>query len=139
MISNLSQIILPQITPVREAVPNPSPEMVVKPVSSVNKGGTVNSDHGGAGQSGLLSSGGDGATGQTLADVVEKLNTKIQNLNRNLEFSINHDSGDVMVKVVDVKTREVIRQIPSEEALVLAQNIDRYMQEHHVGLVKTKA
>ena len=79
------------------------------------------------------------ASNQALADAVDQLNSKIQNLNRNLEFSINQDSGGVLVKVVDANTREVIRQIPSEEAVVLARNIDQYMQEHHVGLVETKA
>ena len=87
-----------------------------------------------------MTSGGEpGASDQALADAVDRLNTKIQNLNRNLEFSINQDNGGVLVKVVDANTREVIRQIPSEEVLVLARNIDRYMQEHHMGLVEAKA
>ena len=73
---------------------------------------------------------------QALADAVDSLNSKVQNLNRNLEFSINDDSGAVLVKVIDAKTREVLRQIPSEEALVLARNIDQYIQQHHTGLVE---
>ncbi len=76
---------------------------------------------------------------QELAAAVDQLNAKIQNLNRNLEFSINKDNGVILVKVVDAQTHELVRQIPSEEALALAQNIDQYMQEHHMGLVKAKA
>lgn len=70
-----------------------------------------------------------------LNEAVDYLNAKIQNLNRNLEFSLDQQSGDVLVKVVDAHTHELIRQIPSEEALALARDIQRYMQDHPVGLL----
>lgn len=89
-----------------------------------------------------LSSGNGGqvaGSDKELVAAVERLNAKVQNLNRNLEFSINKDNGEVMVKIVDAQTRETVRQIPSQEALALAQNIDQYMQEHHMGLLQAKA
>ena len=76
---------------------------------------------------------------QDLAAAIEKLNSKVQNLNRNLEFSLDKDSGQLVVKVVDAHTHEVIRQIPRKEALELARSIEQYMQDHHIGLVQTKA
>jgi flagellar protein FlaG len=82
---------------------------------------------------------GGAASDQSLNDAVDKLNSKAQNLNRNLEFSIDQDSGEVLVKVVDAKTHEVIRQIPSDEALAMARNIDKYLEDHHLGLVQAKA
>ncbi len=42
-----------------------------------------------------------------------------------LEFSIDQDSGKTIVKVVDLTTSEVIRQIPSEELLTLARNMTK--------------
>lgn len=44
---------------------------------------------------------------------------------RNLLFSIDDDSGRTIVKVVDNATKEVIRQIPSEEILSIAKALDR--------------
>jgi len=43
----------------------------------------------------------------------------------NLTFSIDQDSGTVVVKIIDGATEDVIRQIPSEEALALSRSLDR--------------
>ncbi|WP_296264324.1 flagellar protein FlaG [Pseudomonas sp. UBA6562] len=43
---------------------------------------------------------------------------------RNLDFSIDEDSGRVVVKVIATDSGLVIRQIPSEAALKLAQNLN---------------
>lgn len=139
MISNLPQVISMPVSPVREITPLPSSTVAVQPIVASNGQGSVNSGYTGAAQTNMTGSESAVASDQALADAVDRLNSKIQNLNRNLEFSINQGSGEVLVKVIDAKTREVIRQIPSEEALALARNIDRYMQEHHVGLVEAKA
>ncbi len=48
----------------------------------------------------------------------------VQPVNNNLEFSVDKDSGQMVVKVVDRSTREVIRQVPSEEMLALAKTLD---------------
>ena len=48
----------------------------------------------------------------------------VQSVNNNLEFSVDKDSGQMVVKVVDRSTREVIRQVPSEEMLALAKTLD---------------
>ena len=139
MIANLSQVLSVPLTPVRESSTPPLSHVAVQSVAAVNTQGSVRAGDTGSGAANMTSGGEPGASDQALADAVDRLNTKIQNLNRNLEFSINQDNGGVLVKVVDANTREVIRQIPSEEVLVLARNIDRYMQEHHMGLVEAKA
>jgi len=46
---------------------------------------------------------------------------------RNLQFSIDEDTGKTVVKVVDPTTKEVIRQIPSEEILAIAKALDKSM------------
>lgn len=47
----------------------------------------------------------------------------VQSVRRNLNFSLEEGSGRVVVKVTDAGSGEVIRQIPSEEALQLAENL----------------
>jgi flagellar protein FlaG len=42
---------------------------------------------------------------------------------RNLEFSIDDSTGAVVVKVIAKASGELIRQLPSEEALKLAQSL----------------
>ncbi len=54
---------------------------------------------------------------------VNRLNEYIQNSRRDLHFSVDKDSGRVVVKVIDSATREVIRQIPSEEVVALARGL----------------
>ncbi|MCQ4299525.1 flagellar protein FlaG [Pseudomonas songnenensis] len=45
-------------------------------------------------------------------------------LQRNLSFALDESSGKMVVKVTDGESGEVIRQIPSEEALRLADTLD---------------
>ena len=54
----------------------------------------------------------------------EKLQSYADRLDRNLEFSVDDSSGRTVVTVRDGSTEEVIRQIPSEEALRLANDVD---------------
>lgn len=56
---------------------------------------------------------------------VSKINKTIQNLARNLEFSVDEDTQMNIVKVVDTKTKDVIRQFPSEEVLAIAKALDK--------------
>jgi|LNFM01.1.fsa_nt_gb flagellar protein FlaG len=43
----------------------------------------------------------------------------------NLQFLTDPHSGRTVVQVIDAKTRQVIRQLPSEEALAITKAIDR--------------
>lgn len=44
---------------------------------------------------------------------------------QNLQFSMDQETGKTIVKVVDISTKEVIRQIPSEEVLAIAKSLDK--------------
>jgi flagellar protein FlaG len=55
---------------------------------------------------------------------VRKLNDYVQNVQRNLSFSVDKDSGQTVIKVYDVQTKEVIRQIPPDETLRLAAQLE---------------
>lgn len=56
-------------------------------------------------------------------EVVNGLNDLVQELHRELKFSVDKDSGDTVIKVVDQKTDEVVRQIPPEEVLNLRKRL----------------
>ena len=60
---------------------------------------------------------------EELDDTISQLNDSLQNVQRNLEFSIDKDAGRIVINVKDKETDEVVRQIPSEEVLELARNL----------------
>jgi flagellar protein FlaG len=70
-----------------------------------------------------------GANGQATRAAVEAavaaVKDRVQTNASNLEFSIDDESGETVVRVKDAQTNEVIRQYPSEEMLVIARNLAR--------------
>ena len=48
---------------------------------------------------------------------------------RSLEFSVGDYKGNTVVKVIDKESKDVIRQIPSEEFIKMAQRIDYLSDE----------
>ena len=61
--------------------------------------------------------------GELKAAVLE-LENFVQSVKRNLEFSIDEASGKMVVKVIASDSGEVIRQIPNEEVLKLANSLN---------------
>lgn len=59
---------------------------------------------------------------QVLAAVTE-MQDYVQAAGRNIQFQLDDDSGRMVVKVTEASTGDVIRQMPSEEALRLAENL----------------
>jgi len=78
---------------------------------------------------------------QNLDNAVKQLNTYVQSINRNLEFNIDNDSGQTVVKVIDAETDELIRQIPNEEALHIAKQLNEGLDNDpkNPGLLLIKA
>lgn len=75
----------------------------------------------------------------TIAQVTQALksiNKSMQDHARDLEFSLDPDSNRTIIKVVDQKTGEVVRQIPSTEAIQIAKALDQAQQGL---LIKQKA
>ncbi len=64
------------------------------------------------------------AVKERLEDSVSQLKNLVQSVQRDLQFSIDDFSGRTVITVLDSKTEEIIRQIPSEEVLALAKSID---------------
>lgn len=66
-------------------------------------------------------------TAEEMQAVADKLNEFMQNGQRNLNFSVDKDTDEMVIKVMDTETQEVIRQFPSEEALKLTKHIEGMM------------
>jgi flagellar protein FlaG len=60
---------------------------------------------------------------EQVKSAVEDLNNALQNLNVKRQFEVDKEVDKVIVKVIDSEQKEVIRQIPSEEALKLSKNV----------------
>ena len=61
---------------------------------------------------------------EELKEAVERLNEMMKDGQRSLSFSVDQDLEEVVVTVTDVQTDEVIRQIPNEESLQFAKNLE---------------
>jgi flagellar protein FlaG len=61
---------------------------------------------------------------EPLEEAVSSIKEFAQSIQRNLNFALDDSSGQVVVKVTDGISGEVIRQIPSEDALRLAESLE---------------
>jgi flagellar protein FlaG len=61
---------------------------------------------------------------EELTNAVAKLNDYIQTVQRDLQFTLDEGSGQSVITVVDRKSAEVIRQIPTELTLDLARKLN---------------
>ncbi len=52
---------------------------------------------------------------QELQATISKANSQLKNTNSELSFSINEKTQQVLVKLVDSETKEIIREIPPEK------------------------
>lgn len=59
-----------------------------------------------------------------LDSVVAGMQSTMQSIRRDINFQVDDSSGRVVVKVVDSASGEVVRQIPSEEAVELAVRLE---------------
>lgn len=72
------------------------------------------------------------AQSQTAKPTPEQVQKALDNLKRitqpvaqNLQFSVDESTGQTVIRVVDEITKDVIRQIPSQEVLDLAKSLDK--------------
>ncbi|MBV2127883.1 flagellar protein FlaG [Arsukibacterium indicum] len=72
-----------------------------------------------------------------LQQAVDVVNQAVALEQRSLSFSIDDLSGRSVIKVVDFETDELIKQIPTEELLKVAQDIKRLQDEmgQSIGLL----
>ncbi|MCP4986865.1 MAG: flagellar protein FlaG [Colwellia sp.] len=73
-------------------------------------------------------------TTKQLEKVAQQLQDFVGDLNRNIEFSVDKDSGRDVIKVTDKDTGDLLKQYPSEEVLTLVSKLSEMIG----GFVDTK-
>ena len=61
---------------------------------------------------------------QNLDQAIAKINQYVQQVQRDLQFSVDDESGKTVIKVIDSESKEIIRQIPEEIILRVAESIE---------------
>lgn len=59
-----------------------------------------------------------------VTETVKEMNSLLKDMNRNLSFSVDEQLGQDVIVVKDSESDEVIRQIPSEELVILRKKMD---------------
>jgi len=72
---------------------------------------------------------------EVVAKTAQQLETFVASMGRDLSFSVDSTTGYHVVRVTNPQTGEVVRQLPSEELLKIAET----MQQTGSGLVNQKA
>lgn len=62
-----------------------------------------------------------------LKKIVDDINANLRSMNTELNFSVDKDSHKVVLKIVNSKTHEVVRQIPPEDTLRIASKLSKLM------------
>lgn len=62
---------------------------------------------------------------EKVEEAVASLNAFVQLMDRNVSFEIDDNSGRDVISVFEKETKELIRQIPSEETLALLERMDK--------------
>ncbi len=63
-----------------------------------------------------------------LNQAVAAINQALQSSNKSLQFSVDTDTQQTVVKMVDTSTGELIRQFPSETTLAISREIEQLQQ-----------
>jgi len=71
-----------------------------------------------------------------LDKAIAKINNYVQQVQRDLQFSVDDESGKTVIKVIDSESKEIIRQIPEEIILKVAQSIE---ESHEGTLIEVEA
>src|SRR5262245_16619462 len=74
---------------------------------------------------------------EMLKAAAEQIDSYLKSSGRELDFQVDADSGQMVVRVRDSATGDVIRQIPGEEALRMARALKEGLKD--LALVSTKA
>ncbi|WP_373975198.1 flagellar protein FlaG [Chitinibacter sp. SCUT-21] len=62
---------------------------------------------------------------ETIRSALERVNEIAKTLKTGLEFTIDDDTKIQIVKVTDIESKDVIRQIPTEEVVRISKAIDQ--------------
>ena len=75
---------------------------------------------------------------EQVQQAIERVKESIKpTLANSLDFQIDQSTGKTVVKIMDLTTNTLVRQIPSEEMLIIARALDNF--QGRGGLVKGQA
>lgn len=74
-------------------------------------------------------------TNEQIEKTVDEIRRHIEPVDQNLLFSIDKETGKTIVRLIDSSTKEILRQIPSEELIAIA----RALGKGQSGLIERKA
>ena len=104
----------PMITVARQAV---VPVVAPPAAEQTTKRGSVDAD------AARPKPAGRGLLLKEINTTVDELNKAMETVGTKLSFSVDKETRQTVIKVMDSRTGEVIRQIPSEEMLRISQRI----------------
>ena len=64
-----------------------------------------------------------------ISEAVNRINDVVRSVQRDLSFNLDEDSGRTVIRVVNSESGELIRQIPSEQVLAIANHLRDYQEE----------
>ena len=59
-----------------------------------------------------------------IESVTRQIDSFLRSMNKSLQFRVDESSGRMIVSICDAETGEVIRQVPGEDALRIAQSLE---------------
>ena len=62
---------------------------------------------------------------EQVTEALDSINSAMQERSQALQFSVDKDSARTVVTVTDTNTKEVIRQMPTREAMEIAKALDK--------------
>jgi flagellar protein FlaG len=64
---------------------------------------------------------------QEVAEIVDRLNKGVREIHERMSFSYHEKTQRIIVKVMNNDTNEVVREIPSKEAIKLLEHIQDFL------------
>jgi flagellar protein FlaG len=77
-------------------------------------------------------------TFETVKNAADKGNSLLQAVNRNLQFKVDDSTKELVVKIVDSETGDLVRQIPSEEMLAFIRRMQE-LESHQGSMIQDRA
>lgn len=74
-------------------------------------------------------------TTEQIEQTVDEIRREIQSVDQNLLITIDKETGKTIVRLIDSSTKEILRQIPSEELIAIA----RALGKGQSGLIEREA
>jgi flagellar protein FlaG len=62
-----------------------------------------------------------------ISEIVDRLNSGVKDMHERLSFSVHEKTQRIVVKIVNTDTNEVIREIPSKDAIKLLEHIQDFL------------